>query len=155
MAIPEAKIRLEKFIANSLSLSPENKELIKNSFDTLSEEQINNLNTAFAKEQEQLTSIKNTYEAKQLPLKIQYLKIIEEFKRGGLKKALQGWESADEKDKEQNLQNLLQELNKKTEQHSSKKEKKLQKITLRFLLIAGLIALFITGYILLTPMLKK
>ena len=147
MSIAEDKNTLKNLFENSASLSSKNKELIKNNFDTLSEEQMKNLAETLKKESADLSAIEKTYKEKQLPLKIQYLKIIEEFKQKGLKRALQKWEKVEESNKDQKLEMLINTF----PQEDKNKQKKIKPAAVRYFILATIfIALIITGYLIFT-----
>lgn len=143
---PDLKIKLTRLIQESQTISERKKELVIKSLEIIDDEQANKLVTVFSEAKKKLAETEKKYQQEELEIKKQYLQTVNEFTHKDITTAFKQWENSQQKDTDQTLDSLLEDIKKvpETKKHHTKSDSKnpLKKYLIILLLVTAGILFF-------------
>jgi hypothetical protein len=138
----QQKDRLEKAVGKSPNLGQDLKDRLLKQMSSFSPEAAKKLEDALIKEQEQMSRVEDKFRDREHKLKVDYLKVVGEFHKTGIKKAFKKWESLEDEEKSGKIDNILKEM----EDPAGKKPKRRGILLLLLLLLLASAAAYYFVY---------
>jgi len=127
MITPDQKNQLKLLVEYSRILTKEHRSNILDVFDSLPDEQLEELQLILSKEKNIIETVDKKYLVEQMPIQQGYLQAIESFRKSTVKNAFKIWEKAHAEQSEKETEQLLvkaENQNESQEKSSSMPPKK-------------------------------